>query len=181
MGSRRGSKDGGTKRGGKRPSVVAQSVDAGEEQPSNTRPTTTRQGQRRQQSYGKGSGNRSRSNGGSSNDDSDDEDVQLRRHLAELGLEWVEMNADGNCLFRSLSDQLCGDFGSKHSVIRQHICDYMEKNKEDFETFLVYEDKHDHEQTEEDARDFKHYIEQMRGDGDWGGHLELMAAARLFK
>jgi OTU domain-containing protein 3 len=170
--SRKGSKDGSTKRGGRRP-VVAQSIDAGEDQPHDTR------GNQRKNDRKKKSNNRSVKI--NKDDESNDEDVQLKRHLAELGLEWVEMNADGNCLFRSLSDQLCGDFGSKHTIIRKHICDYMEKNKEDFEVFLVYEDEDDHEQQEEDARDFEHYIEQMREDGDWGGHLELMAAARLFR
>jgi OTU domain-containing protein 3 len=173
MGSnRKGNKDGGSKRGGRRP-VVAQSIDDGEDQPYSTR------GNQQKNHRKKSKSRNSKSN--KEDDNSDNEDVQLKRHLAELGLEWVEINADGNCLFRSLSDQLCGDFGNKHAIVRQHICDYMEKNKEDFEVFLVYEDEDDHDQQEEDARDFEHYIEQMREDGDWGGHLELMAAARLFR
>jgi OTU domain-containing protein 3 len=173
--SKKGNKNGSTKRGGRR-SVVAQSVDDGEDQPHDTRIH-----------HRKNSRNQSNSRSCKSNRDDDnydnnsDEDVQLKRHLAALGLEWIEMNADGNCLFRSLSDQLCGDYGNKHATIREHICNYMEKNKEDFEVFLVYEDEDDHEQQEEDARDFEHYIQQMREDGDWGGHLELMAAARLFR
>ena len=49
------------------------------------------------------------------------------------------------------------------------------------QAFLVYEDEDDHEQQDEDARDFEHYIETMREDGTWGGNLEIVAAARLYK
>jgi OTU-like cysteine protease len=170
MGSKnKGHRDGGTRRGGKRPGA-AHSVDAGEDQPS-----------ARASQHQKNCNKSNRKKKGKEPDSDDDEDAQLKRYVEEQGLELLEMNADGNCLFRSLSDQLCGDFGSKHAIIRQQICDFMEMNKEDFEVFLVYEDKDDHEQQEEDARDYEHYIEQMRKDGEWGGHLELNAAARLFR
>ena len=45
--------------------------------------------------------------------------------------------------------------------------------------FLVFED--DEEEQEEDAKDFDSYISNMREDGEWGGNLELVAAARLFQ
>ncbi|KAG7346102.1 OTU-like cysteine protease [Nitzschia inconspicua] len=171
MGSRKGNRDvGGTKRGGKRRSAVSQTVDAGDEQPVTGR-------EQKNQKHCKKKKNR-RNKG---EDSDDDEDIKLRRYLEEEGLELLEMNADGNCLFRSLSDQLCGDFGSKHRIIRESVCKFMEENKEDYEVFLVYEDENDHDQQDEDARDFEHYIEQMRSDGEWGGHLELTAAARLFR
>jgi len=108
-------------------------------------------------------------------------DAQLVKSLAEQGLEVIPMSPDGNCLFRSLSDQLNGDYGSDHTTIRSQVCDFMEKNKEDFQVFMVFEDEDDDEQLEEDARDFEHYIEQMRCDGEWGGNLEIVAAARLYK
>jgi hypothetical protein len=57
----------------------------------------------------------------------------------------------------------------------------MEKNKEDFQVFLVFEDEDDEDQDEEDARDFEHYLENMRQLGEWGGNLEVVAAARLYQ
>ena len=85
------------------------------------------------------------------------------------------MNADGNCLFRALSDQLHRDRGGSHDQIRSDICDYIEDNKNDFSVFLVLEDD------DEDAADFESYIKTMREDGEWGGNLELVAAARIYR
>jgi hypothetical protein len=86
----------------------------------------------------------------------------------------MDMDADGNCLFRALSDQLYWDFGSMHADIRSDISDYLEAFEEDFSSFLVLEDE------DEDAADFDSYIHNMRQDGEWGGNLELVAAARLY-
>ena len=114
-------------------------------------------------------------------------DDQLRKDLNSEGFEIVEMNADGNCMFRSLSDQVFGDYGSNHVVVRNSICDYMVANKDDFQLFLVFGDDDDEneEETKEeedtDAKNFEHYIATMRADGEWGGNLELVAASRLFQ
>jgi hypothetical protein len=50
----------------------------------------------------------------------------------------MDMDADGNCLFRALSDQLYRDFGNNHDDIRSDICDYLEAFESDFSCFLVY-------------------------------------------
>lgn len=110
-----------------------------------------------------------------------DEYTKLTKTLDADGLEIVEMSPDGNCLFRSLSDQLFGDYGKAHFDVRSAVCDFMEKNKGDFQVFLVFEDSDDSDQDEEDARDFEHYIENMRQEGEWGGNLEVVAAARLYQ
>jgi OTU domain-containing protein 3 len=85
----------------------------------------------------------------------------------------VDMDADGNCLFRALSDQLYWDFGNMHADIRSDVSDYLEAFETDFSGFLVLEE-------DEDAADFESYIYKMRQDGEWGGNLELVAAARLY-
>jgi hypothetical protein len=150
-----------TKRGAKQ---AYQSVDEGEEQPSR----------------------RSKHNNSSKNKIeyyvSDDENYRkLQKNLDAENLVIIDMSPDGNCLFRSLSDQLYGDYGNRHSDVRETVCDYMEKNEVDFIVFLVFEDEDDDEQQEEDARDFEHYIESMRQEGEWGGNLEVVAAARLYQ
>lgn len=119
--------------------------------------------------------------GGSHSKPKYDDYTKLMKTLDGDGLEIVEMSADGNCLFRSLSDQLFGDYGNAHFDVRSAVCDYMEKNKEDFQVFLVFEDENDEDQAEEDARDFEHYIENMRQEGEWGGNLEVVAAARRYQ
>ena len=91
----------------------------------------------------------------------------------------VDMAADGNCLFRALSDQLYRDYGKCHDEIRSDICDYIEEFKEDFTVFLVLDD--DSCEEGDDGKDFESYIETMRLVGVWGGHLELVAGARLYQ
>jgi OTU domain-containing protein 3 len=91
----------------------------------------------------------------------------------------VDIEADGNCLFRSISDQLYHDFGNNHAEIRDEICNFMEGHKDEFSLFLVLDDED--AKDEEDAADFEEYIQNMRKDGEWGGNLELVAAARMYR
>jgi hypothetical protein len=72
------------------------------------------------------------------------------------------------------------DFGANHHEIRHEICNYIEDHKDDFSYFLVLDDK-DAADNDEDASDFESYVANMRQDGDWGGHLELVAASRIFR
>lgn len=90
-------------------------------------------------------------------------DVQL----GKIGCRVKEIEGDGNCLFRSLSDQITGD-PEGHWDMRCKICDFIEEEREDFEPFM------------EDDEDFDDYLERMRADGEWGGNQELCAAARLY-
>lgn len=77
------------------------------------------------------------------------------------------MNADGNCLFRSLADQLqsChhafvvgsnSNTNSMHVVVRQDVCNFLSQHKEEFQHFLLMEDD------DEDVFDVDQYIEKMR-------------------
>ena len=63
----------------------------------------------------------------------------------------MEVEADGNCLFRSISDQLYHDLGAKHEDVREDICDFLEGHQEEFSVFLVLNDK---DASDEDAQDF---------------------------
>jgi OTU-like cysteine protease len=78
-------------------------------------------------------------------------------------------------LFRSISDQLYYDYGNNHDEVRDDVCNYLEGHKDSFSFFLVLDDE------EEDAPDFESYVSNMRRDGDWGGHLELVAASRMYR
>jgi hypothetical protein len=105
------------------------------------------------------------------------EDGEFRRQLEQDGTMSVnDMTGDGNCLFRSLSDQLYYDYGNRHEQTRQDICDYIEFMEEEFSVFLVL----DENEEDEDAANFEEYVRTMRSDGEWGGNLELVAAARLY-
>eukprot|EP00934_Nitzschia_sp_Nitz4_P003945 Nitzschia sp. Nitz4//scaffold88_size82704//21611//24445//NITZ4_005286-RA/size82704-processed-gene-0.47-mRNA-1//1//CDS//3329559476//3935//frame0 len=107
------------------------------------------------------------------------DDYNLRNSLESSGMTIEDMNSDGNCLFRALSDQLYGDRGGMHAEIRSDICDFLEQNQEEFQVFLVLDDEDCEE--DGDAKDFEGYVQGMRADGEWGGNLELVAAARLYQ
>lgn len=99
----------------------------------------------------------------------------------------IEMSADGNCLFRSLSDQLYYDYGNRHVEVRDDVVDYMEDHKDDFVVFLVLDDQDDSDNrdsgsaNDNDATDFESYCHAMRQDGTWGGNLELVAASKVYR
>uniref|UniRef100_A0AAV1UCS7 OTU domain-containing protein n=1 Tax=Peronospora matthiolae TaxID=2874970 RepID=A0AAV1UCS7_9STRA len=98
-----------------------------------------------------------------------DEALELmRKQLNSIGCKLHEVEADGNCLFRALADQIFGD-QTQHQQARDEIVEYMEHQREDFEPFM------------EDEEKFEKYCERMRSDGTWGGNQELYAAARLFQ
>lgn len=88
----------------------------------------------------------------------------------------TDMAADGNCLFRSLSDQIYWDYGNKHEEVRSDVCDFLALHKDEFSVFLVL----DENEEDEDAADFESYVSNMRTLGEWGGNLEIVAAARLY-
>ena len=93
--------------------------------------------------------------------------AQIDAQLAPSGCCVCEVSADGNCLFRSLSDQLRGS-QHQHADVREAVMDFVEANEDDFAPFI------------EDDEGFDAYVARMRGDGEWGGHQELVAASRLF-
>lgn len=62
----------------------------------------------------------------------------------------------GNCMFRSLSDQLYGTM-ERHMEIRQRIVDYMVQHSDHFSLFI------------EDDEPFVDYIARMRTSREWGG------------
>ena len=63
---------------------------------------------------------------------------QLRlfnEQLGKLDLNIREMVGDGNCLFRSISDQLTSSEHA-HFNVREALCDFVEANQPDFEPFI---------------------------------------------
>ena len=66
------------------------------------------------------------------------------------------MGADGNCLFRSIADQLEGN-EKLHRKYRQEAVDFIEINKNDFAPFI------------EDDETIDHYLADLCRDSVWGG------------
>ena len=113
--------------------------------------------------------------GGKAGAPTHDDDSFRKTLLSNGSFSINEMSADGNCCFRSLSDQLYGDYGNRHDIIRQEICGFLEDNKDEFAVFLLLDEG------DEDVCDFDTYVGKMKEDGEWGGNVELVAAARLYR
>ena len=64
-------------------------------------------------------------------------DDDFRDSLLNQGNTIKEMKEDGNCLFRSLSDQLYHDSGAKHDIVRHDVCNHLSENKEGVKLFEV--------------------------------------------
>ena len=105
----------------------------------------------------------------------DDDDTNFRKSLLNHGNIIKEIDTDGNCLFRSISDQLYHDNGTRHDIVRHDVCEHLSNNKQDFQHFLLMEDD------DEDVLDIDEYIEKMRQDGERGGNVEIVVASRVYK
>jgi len=86
--------------------------------------------------------------------------------LRPFGLRIKDVQGDGNCLFRSVADQLEGD-QNKHDKYRSKCLEFMETNPDDFKPFVFDEEYPD-------------YLKRMRKDGEWGGNLELAGISQAF-
>jgi OTU-like cysteine protease len=94
------------------------------------------------------------------------QEQDFRLALKKRGLEIVEQEGDGNCLFRAVSLQVYGD-SSMHMEVRERCMDFMLRDKEHFGTFVIGEP-------------FDHYIARKRLFGVHGNNPEIQAIAELF-
>lgn len=91
------------------------------------------------------------------------------------GYTLKEVGRDGNCFFRSLSDQ-CEGNDRAHDTYRQRVVDYVEAHEDEFSPFMSFG-----ESEEEEDKDFASYCSRMRSDGEWAGQVELIAAAQALR
>lgn len=96
----------------------------------------------------------------------DDEEMDFKIALKRIGLEIMEQEGDGNCLFRAVSLQVYGD-SSMHAEIREQCLNFMALNEEHFGQFMSGEP-------------FQSYIARKRMDGVHGNNPEIQAISELF-
>lgn len=83
--------------------------------------------------------------------------------------EIIEMQADGNCLFRSVSHQLYGT-PEHHLIVRLKCAEYMQSQSVFFSQFI-----------EGGLTQFASYLTALRRDGEWGDHIELQAISEVYQ
>lgn len=91
----------------------------------------------------------------------------FQNQLEKLGLEIRDIVGDGNCLFRSLADQMDGQ-SENHLYYREKVCEYIEGNRDDFEPFLL------------DKCNFEDYVKNLKLAGTYAGNDAIVGFAKLF-
>ena len=85
-------------------------------------------------------------------------------YLVGEGFHVIEIEGDGNCMFRSIAFFIDND-EEKHLRYRRLAVQHVNLHKEEFGNFLTLVFDGSLEQ----------YLEKMKNSGTWGGHLELQA------
>jgi OTU domain-containing protein 5 len=112
-------------------------------------------------------------------------DLQIERFeeaLKKQGLEMVEQEGDGNCLFRAVSLQVYGS-ADNHAEVRERCMDFMARNEEHYSNFVAIGSR----ETDADAvpvaraaSAFQDYVARKRIIGVHGNHAEIQAISELF-
>uniref|UniRef100_A0A7S4Q7L1 ubiquitinyl hydrolase 1 n=1 Tax=Alexandrium monilatum TaxID=311494 RepID=A0A7S4Q7L1_9DINO len=86
---------------------------------------------------------------------------------ASLGQPFVvrEQARDGNCLFRSFSDQLYGT-PEHHLLVRDRCSKYLASERDYFEQFV--------------AEPFDEFLTRIRKEGEWGDDVEIEALSEIY-
>jgi hypothetical protein len=94
---------------------------------------------------------------------------KFSEQLAKIGLALRDISGDGNCLFRALCDQLEGS-ESNHLTYRKSVCEYMRKNRLEFEPFVAalaeeIEDKAKKKSVASQSDLFEKYLQNLEQPG----------------
>ena len=105
-------------------------------------------------------------NNTSLNDTEDvDEDTKFKILLLQNNFQLREVEGDGNCMFRAVSDQVYGT--DKHyQLLREKCMDYLVILRKFFEPYI--------------DEDFDEYIKFKRKDKIWGDDVELEALSEIY-
>ena len=95
----------------------------------------------------------------------EDEENEFLNLLHKNNFQIKEVSGDGNCLFRSISDQVYGT-DKYHEMIREKCMDYLVILKEYFKPYI--------------EGDFDEYIKEKRKDAVWGDDVEIEALSEMY-
>ena len=97
----------------------------------------------------------------------------MEKELKARGLVEKEVRSDGHCLYAAIADQLQqhvtkarGEESVDYKAVRREAAMFIEDHSDDFAPFL-----------EEPLED---YVSKIRDTGEWGGHLEMSALAKVY-
>ncbi|KAJ8543423.1 hypothetical protein K7X08_005946 [Anisodus acutangulus] len=90
---------------------------------------------------------------------------RLSSRLATYGLAEMQMEGDGNCQFRALSDQLYHN-PEYHKHVRKEVVKQLKHFRKLYEGYVPMK--------------YRRYLRKMKRLGEWGDHVTLQAAADRF-
>ena len=91
--------------------------------------------------------------------------VMTKEMLKAKGYRLVEMEEDGNCLYRAWAHQIYGNAEKYHMKVRKECCDYIEQNEAFFWHYMP---------------GFHEEIVCKRKKGEWGDHVDIVAMSELY-
>ena len=104
---------------------------------------------------------------------------KIKEKLLKRGLQIKDVNADGNCMYYAICDQLCRIVNLKKNCedLRVLTSDYMRQNQVDFQPYLCSEEDGEPYNDEK----YEVYCENIKSTLVWGGQLELRALSDILK
>ncbi|GMG99420.1 hypothetical protein Nepgr_001260 [Nepenthes gracilis] len=97
-----------------------------------------------------------------SDHDAESDHQRLLDRLKVYELVELKVKGDGNCQFRSLSDQIYRNV-EHHGFVRQQVLDQLKSHPEIYEAYV--------------PMPYGDYLKKMSKSGEWGDHVTLQAAA----
>ena len=94
----------------------------------------------------------------------------IQLFLADRGRAIDRVLGDGNCLFRELAKQLCGN-PNEHTQLRKLLMDFEVKNSKEFGKLCV----------SINSMSFTEHVETRKKVFTWGTTVEILATASLFQ
>lgn len=91
--------------------------------------------------------------------------AMAKEMLKERGSTLVDMEEDGNCLYRAWAYQIYGDAEKYHMKVRKECCDYVEKHQDFFGLYMP---------------GFHEELAKKRVKGEWGDHVDIVAMSELY-
>ncbi|GAB2286857.1 hypothetical protein Dimus_039797 [Dionaea muscipula] len=100
-----------------------------------------------------------------SDNDAESDHQRLLDRLKVYELVELKVKGDGNCQFRSLSDQIYRNT-ENHGYVRQVVLDQLKSHPEIYEGYV--------------PMSYGEYLKRMSKTGEWGDHVTLQAAADTY-
>ena len=89
----------------------------------------------------------------------------FEERMASIGLHVIEVEGDGNCLYRAVAHQFFLD-ESRHEEIRAEVTKHLQKHEDRFKPFI--------------DGDYDDYVNEQMESGTWGDDIEIKVIEEIY-